>query len=280
MFTISLKKTNVMAQGTDHPPSITIDGHVLEAVDDFTFLRSTISSLLTLETEISSRIAKAAAVMSKLHQRVWNNLSLTVKTKLHVCQACVLSTLLYSSKAWTPCVRQERRLNSFYLRCLRRTLHIRWQDRVTDVEVLQQAGMTSMMSILHERRLRWLGHVCRMEPGRIPKDLLYGQLAVGTRLTERPRLRYKDVCKRYLKECQIDVLSWERLAEDRALWRLAVRKGVHVGEDARNEILAEKRARRKKRECQPQQPSTFICVKRQRDCHSWVGLYSHLCRCR
>ena len=100
-FTISLKKTNVMAQGTDHPPTITIDGHVLKVVDDFTYLGSTISSSLTLEAEISSRIVKAATVMSKLHQRVWNNPSLTVKTKLRVCQACVLSTLLYSSEAWT-----------------------------------------------------------------------------------------------------------------------------------------------------------------------------------
>ena len=147
-FTISLKKTNVMALGTDHPPTITIDMHVLKSVDDFTYLGSTISSLLTLEAEISSRIAKATAVMSKLHQRVWNNPSLTVKTKLRVCQVCVLSTLLYSSEAWTLYARQERRLNSFYLRCLRHILHIRWQDRVTDVEVLQQAGMTSMMSIL------------------------------------------------------------------------------------------------------------------------------------
>ena len=35
-------------------------------------------------------------------------------------------------------------------------------------------------------RLGWLGHVRRMAPGRIPKDLLYGQLAVGTRPTGRP----------------------------------------------------------------------------------------------
>ena len=29
---------------------------------------------------------------------------------------------------------------------------------------------------LRERRLRCLGHVKRMEPGRIPKDILYGEL--------------------------------------------------------------------------------------------------------
>ena len=98
-LTISLKKTNVMAQGTEQPPVITVNGHVLEAVDNFTYLGSTISSSLSLEVEVSSRIAKAAAVMSKLHHRVWNNSILTEKTKLRMYHACVLSTLLYGSEA-------------------------------------------------------------------------------------------------------------------------------------------------------------------------------------
>ncbi|XP_071491378.1 equilibrative nucleobase transporter 1-like [Diadema antillarum] len=64
----------------------------------------------------------------------------------------------------------EKRLNTFHLRCLRRLLHIKWQDRVTNAEVLQRAGILSMFSLLGQRRLKWLGHVRRMEPGRIPKD--------------------------------------------------------------------------------------------------------------
>ena len=32
-----------------------------------------------------------------------------------------------------------------------------------------------MDDILMERRMRWLGHVTRMEPGRLPKQLLYGE---------------------------------------------------------------------------------------------------------
>ena len=99
-LTISLK-TNVMVQGTDQLPVITVNGHMLEAVDNFTYLGSTISSSLSVEAEVSSRITKATAVMSKLHHRVWNNSSLTEKTKLHVYQACVLSTLLYGSEAQT-----------------------------------------------------------------------------------------------------------------------------------------------------------------------------------
>ena len=42
--------------------------------------------------------------------------------------------------------------------------------------ILSQAGVLSMLGILSQRRLRWLGHVCRMDDGRIPKDILYSEL--------------------------------------------------------------------------------------------------------
>ena len=42
-LTISLKKTQVMAQDVDSPPNITILEHELEVVDDFVYLVSTIS---------------------------------------------------------------------------------------------------------------------------------------------------------------------------------------------------------------------------------------------
>ena len=105
-----------MGQGTDSPPSIHIGSHKLNAVDRFQYLGSTISSNLSLEPEINSRIAKASAVMSKLHKRVWSNNNLTVNTKMRVYRACVLSTLLYSSETWTTYAAQEKRLNSFHLR--------------------------------------------------------------------------------------------------------------------------------------------------------------------
>lgn len=279
-LTISLKKTEVMGQGTEHPPTISIDGHMLAAVETFTYLGSNISSSFSLDTEISSRIAKAAVVMSKLHQRVWSNSNLTEKTKLRVYEACVLSTLLYSSEAWTPYARQEKRLQSFHLRCLRRILSIRWQDKISDVEVLKRAGLKSMVAILRERRLRWLGHVHRMDCGRIPKDLLYGELAEGTRPIGRPRLRFKDVCKKDMQQCKIDVATWESLAGDRSSWRRAVKSCVQEGENARNAALTEKRERRKNKQQRPQQPSNFVCSKCNRDCHSRIGLYSHSRRCR
>ena len=203
-----------MTQDTLFSPDISIDGTHLEVVDSFTFLGSTISSSLSLETEISTRIGKTTATMDKLNKRMWNNSLLAENTKLQVHHACVLSTLLYGSESWTTYAKQEKRLNSYHLCCLRRLLNIRWQDRVT-AEVLQRASLPSLFALLNKWLLRWLGHVHRMAAGRIPKDMLYGELCEGARPSRRPLLRYKDACKRDMKQAGIDPNSWEGTADNR-----------------------------------------------------------------
>ena len=50
---------------------------------------------------------------------------------------------------------------------------------------------TKFIHSLKAKTMRWLGHVPRMKDGRIPKDLLYGELARGKRPTERPQVRFK-----------------------------------------------------------------------------------------
>ena len=117
------------------------------------------------------------------------------------------STLLYGSEAWTMRAHQEKRLNVFHMSCFRRILGITWQDKVTNKVVLEKAWIPSLYTLLKQRRMRWLGHVTRMKDGRIPKDFLYGELATGKRLTGRPQLRFKDVCKRDHKALGINTDS-------------------------------------------------------------------------
>ena len=174
----------------------------------------------------------------------------------------------------------RKKLNSFHMRCLRRILQIKWQDQVPDTEVLERANMNSLHTTLSERRLRWLGHVRRMDAGRIPKDLLYGELMEGQRKTGRPKLRFKDVLKRDLKNSAINLNTWESQADDRQAWRLAVKQGTAGKESRRIEHAVNKRAKRKQRSEQPQQPSAYTCSRCDRDCHSRIGLHSHSRRCR
>ena len=107
-----------------------------------------------------------------------------------------------------------------------------------------------------------------MEDGRIPKDLLYGQLAPGCRPVGRPALRYKDVCKRDLKLTDINPDSWEKLADDRDGWRHAVRDGVSRGKVKKNLQLEDKRSKRKERQqtVDSNQPSTpGVALNRKTD---------------
>ena len=122
----------------------------------------------------------------------------------------ILSYIGASSEAWITYTRQEKKLNSFHLRCLRRILNISWQDKVTNTEVLERASSFSIYTLLSQRRLRWLGHVHRMPNGRIPKDMLYGELIIGTRTAGRPYLRYRDNCKRDMKMVGIDTTTYGR----------------------------------------------------------------------
>ena len=258
-LTISLKKTNVLGQSTETPPSITIDDYELDAVHQFTYLGSTITDNLSLDTEIDKRIGKAATTHACLTTRVWTYPKLTVKTKMAVYNACVISTLLYGSEAWTTYARQERRLNTFHMRILRRILGISWQDKVPNTEVLSRAGLPSMYTLLRQRRLRWLGHVHRMPDGRIPKDLLYGELASGKRSTGRPQLRYHDVVKRDMKTVDVSTESWESLAANRSKWRGALTTHLKSGEEKLSQAATERRARRKQSDSSDRPETVHTC---------------------
>ena len=278
-LTISLKKTNVLGQNTETPPSITIDDYELDAVHQFTYLGSTITDNLSLDAEINKRIGKAATTHARLTTRVWTNPKLTVKTKMAVYNACVISTLLYGSEAWTTYARQERWLNTFHMRILRRILGISWQDKVPNTEVLSRAGLPSMYTLLRQRRLRWLGHVHRMPDGRIPKDLLYGELASGKRSTGRPQLRYRDVVKRDTKSVDISTESWESLAANRSKWRGALTTHLKSGEEKLSQAATERRARRKQSDSSDRPETVHTCDLCNRECRSRIGLFSHRRRC-
>ena len=79
-LTISLKKTQVMGQGMDSPPSITTSTQELEIVHDLVYLGSTISDTLSLDVELDKRIGKAATMFSRLTKRVWLNKKLMTYT--------------------------------------------------------------------------------------------------------------------------------------------------------------------------------------------------------
>ena len=115
-------------------PHTTVKGQILQAVDSFTYLGSTLSRAVNIDAEVSNRIAKPSSAFGRLRENVWKRRELSLTTKLKVYRAVVLTTLLYACKIWTVYRRHAKPLNHVHLSCLRRLLQIKWQYPIQDAK--------------------------------------------------------------------------------------------------------------------------------------------------
>ena len=281
-LTISIKKTNAMftpAFGQPYTePNILVQGKRLEVVDSFVYLGSTISKGGTLDAEIHQRIAKASVAFGKLEKRVWSDHGITMKTKLCVYDATVVTALLYGSETWTTYRRHIKLLERFHQQSLRRILNIKWISNTPDTIVLEKAGSSSIEKRIILDQMRWAGHIVRMEDYRLPKRLFYGELKRGKRPQHKPRKRFKDVIKDNLKVLNVDPDNWEELAKNRNEWRRLIRTGCDVFEKKRVEHYILKRALRKQEENDliASLSQELKCIYCGRILLSKAGLVNHL----
>jgi hypothetical protein len=71
------------------------------------------------------------------------------------------------------------------------------------------------------RRMRWAGHVARMEDDRKLYKVLVGK-PEGKGPLGTPRRRWKDGIRMYVGETGLEGVDWIRLAHDRNRWRAVV----------------------------------------------------------
>ena len=283
-LTISLGKTEVLVQpepNTIRPqPAVTIDEVQLKCVDSFKYLGSTISADESLDKEITSRIQKASQALGRLRVKVLQQKGITLSTKLTIYRAVVLPSLLYGCETWTLYRRHIKQLEQFHNRSLRMIMGIRWQDRVTNQEVLDRAGSTSIESMLLKSQMRWKGHVIQMEENRIPRQVMNGELKDGARKQGRPKLRYKDTLKSNLKWSVIQPRQLEACASDRSGWRSLTYKATAAFDEDRRQRLAAARDKRHRAASTSIQNTDFQCSTCGRLCASSFGLRSHMRRHR
>ena len=82
-------------------PVIQAGGAALQSTDKFCYLGSFVTAYVTIDADITSRLAKASASFGKLSSRLWNDHVIQLDTKIAIYKAAVLTTLLYGSKTRT-----------------------------------------------------------------------------------------------------------------------------------------------------------------------------------
>ena len=138
-----------------------------------------------MDSEIRLHIQRASTAFGALENRLWRDRGISVKTEISVYSTCVLSVLLYSSKYWTTQRRNLRQLERFHQKCLRRVLNVKWQSITPDMNIHKKAACLSIEAMVMRNRLRWAGHIVRMEDVKLPKRLFYGELKTGKRPQQR-----------------------------------------------------------------------------------------------
>ena len=166
-LTISLKKTEVLYQPSPREahssPHMSINCTNLNAVEYLTYLGSVIFNGATVSKDLDNGLSKASSSFGRLSKRVWLSQSVCLSTKIEVYRAVAILTLLYDAEIWVVYRKQIRLLERFHQRCLRSILGLKWQDHVSNKEVLKKANLPSIVPILLLVQLRWAGHVSRME---------------------------------------------------------------------------------------------------------------------
>ena len=131
------------------------------------------------------------------------------------------------------------------MRSLMTILNIKWQDRVSILQVLDKAESTSIEVIILKSRFRWVGHVIRMEDNKLPKRLMFGELTSWKRKQGMPLKRFKDCVKASISQTEITPKELEPRAHDRTGWRALTRHTMDTIEDRRRTQIEEARERRK-----------------------------------
>ena len=144
-----------------------------------------------------------------------------------------------------------------------------------NAEILNRCKITGVEVMIMQSQQRWCGHVHRMLDSRIPKQLLYGQLAEIGRSQGSQRKRYKHHLCLTLKSCDISNSSWESVASDRLQWRhlwynskISVSPAwtivVHAGRTKQGRQIG---------------LNIFSCMTCGRTCTSQIGMYAHQKQC-
>ena len=85
---------------------------------------------------------------------------------------------------------------------------------------------SNIARVIKSSRVRWAGHVARMEVGRIAFKILTGK-PTGKRPLGRPRRRQEDNIRMDLEEIGTSARNWVESAKDRDYWRALVNAALN-----------------------------------------------------
>ena len=170
-MSINASKTKLMSMGSGLDDVLLADVQLADGTakyaEVFKYLGGLVTPSGSCEREVAARVGKALGKFKQMKQ-VWRNRRLKLRTKVKCYQCYVMPILLFGSEYWSMTDAQVTQLERVHSRCMRRLLGVRLSDRHSLSWLREQCGLASIAEHLMANRMRWLGHVLRMDEGRLP----------------------------------------------------------------------------------------------------------------
>ena len=124
------------------------------------------------------------------NRQLVNSSLMSRNSKLQIYRTLVRSVVTYGSESWTLTMEEERALAVFERKVLRKIYgpvkeNDLWRIRLND-ELEAIIKVENIVRFIKSQRIRWFGHIKRMQDTAIPKKM-YGKL-YATRQRGRPNL--------------------------------------------------------------------------------------------
>ena len=193
-----------------------------------------IASVPSCKNDIVEEIRRRVTLGNKCYFSLLKMLrSKTIHRKLKctLYKTLIRPVVTYGSESWCMTSKEEQILLTFERKILRTIFgpvldQNRWRRRFNH-ELMELCKEPNISRFIKINRLRWLGHVQRMDENRTPKKLLWTK-PEGKRQAGRPKARWMDAATADLKT--LGVRSLEALAADRSAWRSMLLKAkTHKG---------------------------------------------------
>ncbi|TWW53877.1 R2DM Retrovirus-related Pol polyprotein from type II retrotransposable element [Takifugu flavidus] len=196
---------------------------ILPQVEEFKYLGVLFTSEGRMEREIDRRIGAVSTVMRTLHRSVVVKRELSRKAKLSIYRSIFVPTLTYGHELWVMTERTRSRVQAAEMSFLRRVAGLSLRDRVRSSAIREELGVESLLLRVERSQMRWLGHLVRMPPGRLPGEV-FRACPSGRRPPGRPRTRWRDYVSRLVWErLGIPPDELEEVAGEREVWASLLR---------------------------------------------------------
>ena len=211
-------------------PQIKLGEHIVPWKSSVVYLGSRFEEHGSTLAAVKHRVCCAESVVKRLGPRVFRRKAVGGHLKGRFVSSAVFASLLYGLQYCAFGKRDQRSIDGYYLRLVKRILHLPHDFHLSYVEAENRTGVRRPSLRLAKERLRWTGHALRSDD-QILSEVLSFVPEGGQRGRGRPRLRFYDTVKADLKSRDIFIDAkrqedfWPIVAAraaDRVNWRTAV----------------------------------------------------------